>query len=147
MLLILFIICTQPLRSGRIWHKVIDPLCNTLPFLYWFTLYTAYYQDWTHNTREPVNNKKQSLQSGFCLLVLDLWTRLFAFLFELMPLGKVWIHMLSSSSYQQIIGQTRFFLALVTQPVKEKENSEFKSAVLYLKINFVSYPTSGRRVW
>ena len=31
----------------------------------------------------------------------------------------------------------------VWQPVKEKENTEFKEAVLHLKIDLVSHPANG----
>ena len=37
-------------------------------------------------------------------------------------------------------------LTFVGQPILEKENSEFKSAVLRLKIDFVLYPIYGVRV-
>ena len=34
-------------------------------------------------------------------------------------------------------------LALVRQPIEEKKTSEFKPAVLHLKIDLVSHPASG----
>ena len=37
--------------------------------------------------------------------------------------------------------------ALVRQQVWKKENSKFKPAVLYLKIDLVSHPTCIKRVW
>ena len=37
-------------------------------------------------------------------------------------------------------------LALVRQPVEEKENSEFKPTVFHLKIDTTSYPVCGRGV-
>ena len=38
------------------------------------------------------------------------------------------------------------YLAVVKQPVSEKENSEFKLAVPCLKIDLVSDPAHGERV-
>ena len=35
------------------------------------------------------------------------------------------------------------FLALLRQPVKEKENSDFKPVVFHLKIDLVSHPAHG----
>ena len=35
-------------------------------------------------------------------------------------------------------------LALVRQPIQEKENSEFKPTLLRLKIDLVSHPACGR---
>ena len=37
-------------------------------------------------------------------------------------------------------------LTLVRQPVSEKENSEFETALLCFKIDFVSHPACGRGV-
>ena len=55
------------------------------------------------------------------------------------------IAIFSLTSYVQIVDQTRFFV-LVQQPVKEKENSEFKLAELHLKIYLVLHFAHSREV-
>ena len=59
-----------------------------------------------------------------------------------MPLGKAQIYLFSPQ--QWINSRVRLdSSALVKQPVLEKENSEFKKAVLYLKIDLLLHPTHG----
>ena len=47
---------------------------------------------------------------------------------------------MDSARQIQILGG---FIALVRQPIEEKEKFDFKAALLHLTINFVSHPACG----
>ena len=61
------------------------------------------------------------------------WTRLMAFHIALIPMGKVWIQLLSLHLWINSRADC-FFSALVGQLVKQKEHCEFKPVKLRLKL-------------
>ena len=52
---------------------------------------------------------------------------------------------ISSTPDYSYLGRQNVFLALVRQPVKEEENSEFKQVVIYFKIDLELCPVCWGR--